>query len=58
MELNKDVQDGGKAALSWMLFPLRLSREGVTLDSENLLGNSVVFGLHCVADTVADSADE
>lgn len=58
MELNKDVQDGGEAALSWMLFPLRLSREEVTLGSESLFGSNVFSCLLCVADAVADSADE
>lgn len=58
MELNKDVQDGGKAALSWMRFPRQLSKEGVILGSESLFGSSVFSGLLCVADAVADSADE
>lgn len=41
-----------------MVFPLRLSGEGVTLGSENLFGSSVFCGLLCEADAVADSADE
>lgn len=41
-----------------MLFPLWLSREEVTLGSENLFGSNVLSCLLCVADAVADSADE
>lgn len=49
---------GEKAALSWTLFPRRLSREGASLGSENLFGSDVFSGLVCAADAGANSADE